>query len=52
MADSGDKSNDPFQKGDPLKNKNYNKLFWQFSLAVISLLLVGLLFMYLHGRHT
>lgn len=46
-----DDSNNPFQKGDPFKNKNYNKLLWRFSLAVVVLLLLGLLFLYLHGRH-
>jgi len=52
MADSGDKSNDPFQKGDPFKNKSYNKLFVQLSFVVIAILLLGLLFIYMHGRHT
>jgi hypothetical protein len=48
---SEDKSNDPFQKSDPSETKNYNKLFVRFSLAVIVLLLLGLLFVYVLGRH-
>lgn len=51
MTDSGDDSNSPFQKGNPFRNKNYNKLLWRFSLAVIALLLIGLLFIYVLGRH-
>jgi hypothetical protein len=35
-------TNSPFQKGNPFKSKNYNKLLWQFSLAVVVLLLLGL----------
>jgi hypothetical protein len=47
MANFGDNSNNPFQKGDPFKNNNYNKLFLQFSLAVVVLLLLGLFLVYL-----
>lgn len=52
MAGSVDDSNSPFQKGNPLKNKNYNKLLWQYSLATLVLVIIGLLFVYLHSRHT
>ena len=51
MANFGDDSNNPFQKGNPFKNKNYNKLLWQFSVAVVVLLLLGLFFAYLYARH-
>jgi hypothetical protein len=51
MANFGDNSNNPFQKGDPFKNNNYNKLFWQFSLAVVVLFILGVFLVYLQVRH-
>lgn len=47
MDNFGDNSNSPFQKGDPFKHNNYNKLLWQFSFAVVVFLLLGLFLVYL-----
>lgn len=51
MNNSADNSNNPFQKGDPFKTKNYNKLLFRFSAAVIVILFLSWLLLKLHIIH-
>lgn len=51
MNNSANNSNNPFQKGDPFKTKNYNKLLLRFSAAVIVILFVAWLLIAFHIIH-
>jgi hypothetical protein len=49
MRSPEDDSNNPFAKGEPFKTRNYNKLFYRFSLAVVGILIIlGIVLIALH----